>query len=148
LTKYLLKLDNLDTDHGYDLPNEDLTSSAVYPPMQSIKLEYFQGYPQVINIIASSNPCVDITVQDVLRNIHKNLRMPIQNSEIIQLSLKEQAEIEDAFKERCKADEERRKGPCRIDFLCGRDRLQILPKFPPDPASVFPTPALQPTTSL
>jgi len=144
LTKYLLKLDNLDTDHGYDLPNEDLTSSAVYPPMQSIKLEYFQGYPQVINVIASG----DITVQDVLRNIHKNLRMPIRDRELIPLSLEERAEIEDAFEERCKSDEERRKGPCRIDFLRGRDWLRILPKFPSDCASVFPTPTLQPTTSL
>jgi uncharacterized protein DUF6699 len=116
--------------------------------MQSINLEYFQGYPQVINIIASSDPCVDITVQDVLRSIHKNLRMPIQNSDIIQLSLREQIKIEDAFKERCTTDEERRKGPCRIDFLYGRDRLQILPKFPSDGASVFPTPPLRPTTSL
>jgi uncharacterized protein DUF6699 len=136
LTKYLLKLDNLDIDHGYDLPNEDLTSSTVYPPMQSIKLEYFQEYPQVINIIASR----DITVQDVLRNIHKNLRMPIRDRELIPLSLEERAEIEDGFEERCSTDEERRKGPCRIDFLRGRDRLRILPKFPSDGAL--------PTTSL
>jgi uncharacterized protein DUF6699 len=132
LTKYLLKLDDLDTDHDYNLPNEEITFSAVYPHIQSLKLEYFQGYPEVINIIASSNPRIGITVQDVLRNIHKNLGMPIRDSEITSLSLEERAEINHAFKERYKTDEERRKGLCRIDFLCGRDRLRILPKFPTD----------------
>jgi uncharacterized protein DUF6699 len=107
--------------------------------MQSINLEYFKGHPQIVNVIASSNPRVGITVQDVLRNIHENLGVPIRDSEIISLSLEEQAEINRAFKERCKTDEERRKGLYRIDFLCGRDRLRILPKFPSDDVLVFPT---------
>ncbi len=108
--------------------------------MQSLKLEYFKGYPQVVNAIAPSNPRVGITVQDVLKNIHKHLGAPIRDNEIISLSLEEQAEIKHAFKERCKTDEERRKGLYRIDFLCGRDRLRILPKFPSDRALVFPAP--------
>jgi len=116
--------------------------------MQSLKLEYFQGYPRVVDIIVASNPRVGITVQDVLINIHKNLGMPIRDSEIISLNLEGRAEIKHAFKERCKTDEERRKGLRRIDFLCGRDRLRILPKFPSDGASVSPMHGPQSTTSL
>jgi hypothetical protein len=150
LTKYFLKLEiNGPLDHDYDLPKEDITSPAVYPQMQSLKLEYFRGCPQIISIEASSDPRVGITVQDVLRKIHEDLRMPLRNHEFSLLGLEERAAIRDAFEERCKIDEERRKGPCRIDLLRGRDRLQILPKFPSDGALVHPTaPALQPAKSL
>jgi hypothetical protein len=151
LTKYFLKLEiNGPLDQDYDLPKEDITSPAVYPHMQSLKLEYFRGCPQVISIKASSDPRVGITVQDVLRKIHEDLRMPLRNHEYSLLGLEERAATRDAFEERCKIDEERRKGPCRIDFLRGRDRLRILPKLPSsDGTLVHPTtPALQPAKSL
>ena len=105
--------------------------------------------PQVISIEASSDTRVGITVQDVLRKINEDLRMPLRNHEFSLLGLEERAAIRDAFEERCKVEDERRKGPCRIDFLRGRDRLQILPKFPSDGALLHPTtPALQHTKSL
>jgi len=149
LTKYFLKLEiNGPPDHDYDLQKEEITSPAVYPHTQSLKLEYFRGCPQVINIKAFSDPRVGITVQDVLRKIHEDLRMPLRNHEFGLLGLEGRAAIRKAFEERCKIDEEHRKGPCRIDFLRGRDRLQILPKFPSDGALVHPTtPALQPVKS-
>lgn len=148
MTKYFLKLGP--PDHDYDLPKEEITSPAVYPHVQSLKLEYSRGCPQVISIKASSDPHVGITVQDVLRNLHEDLGMPLRNHEFSPLGREERAAIRDAFEERCEVDEERRKGPCRIDFLRGRDRLQILPKFPSsDGALVHPTtPTLQPATSL
>jgi hypothetical protein len=150
LTKYLLKLEiNGPLDHDYDLPKEDITSPAVYPHMQSLKLEYFRGCPQVISIKAFSDPRVGVTVQDVLRKIHGDLRMPLHNHEFSLLSLEERAAARDAFEERCKIDEERRKGPCRIDFLRGRDRLRILPKILSDDALVHPTtPGLRPAKSM
>lgn len=129
MTKYLLKLDiNGPIDHDYDLIKEEITSPAVYPQIQSLKLEYFRWCPQVIRIKAFSDPRVGITVQDVLRGIHEDLRVPLRSHEFSLLGLDEQAAVKDAFEERCKNDEERRKGPCRIDLLRGRDRLQILPK--------------------
>lgn len=76
--------------------------------------------------------------------------MPLRNHEFSPLGREERAAIRDTFEERCEIDEGRRKGPCRIDFLRGRDRLQILPKFPTsDGALVCPTtPTLQPAKSL
>lgn len=143
LTKYFLKLEiDGPLDHDYDLPKEDITSPAVYPHVQSLDLEYFQRCPQIISIKAFGDPHVCITVQDVLRKIHEDLRTPLRNHEFGLLGIEERAAIRDAFEERCKIDEERRKGPCRIDFLPGRDRLQILPKFPSDSALVHPTTTL------
>lgn len=145
MTKYFLKLEiNGPLDHDYDLPKEDITSPAAYPRMQSLKLEYFRGCPQVI-IKASGDPLVGITVEDVLRKIHEDLKMPIRNHEFSLFSLEERGAIRDTFEERCRVDEDRRKGPCRIDFLRGRDRLQVLPKFPSDGALVHTNaPTLQP----
>jgi hypothetical protein len=150
LTKYFLKLEiNGPLDHDHDLPKEDITSPAVYPYMQSLKLEYFRGCSQVISIKASSDPRVGITVQDVLRKIREDLRIPLRNHEFGLLGLEERAAVRDGFEGRCKIDEERRKGPCRIDLLHGRDRLQILPKVPSDGGLAHPTmPTLQPAKSL
>ena len=77
-------------DHDYDLPKEELTSSAVYPPMLSLKLESRQGYPQVINIEASGDSRdAGVTVQDVLRTIHEDLRMPFSRHELSKLGAEE-----------------------------------------------------------
>jgi hypothetical protein len=90
LSTYLLKLEMTESvDHDYYLPKEDLTSSAVYPPMLSIKLESRQGYPQVINIEASDcSQGFGVTVQDVLRTIHENLRMPVLTHELSRLGVR------------------------------------------------------------
>lgn len=152
LTKYLLKLEiNGPLDHDYDLQKEEITSPAVYPHMQSLKLEYFRCSTQYISVRASSEPRIGITVQDVLRETHEDLRMPLRSHEFSLLGPEERAAVREAFEERCEIDEERRKGPCRIDLLRGRDRLQILPKFPSNGALVRPqatTPAPQPQNPL
>ena len=48
------------------------------------------------------------------------------------------------------SDEEPRNGPRRVDYLNGRDRLQILPKFSPDGSISLPTSTLRtlPGTSV
>jgi hypothetical protein len=145
LSKYLLKLDisNQPVNHTYDLPDEELTSPAVNPPLSSLKLENHQGYPQIITIQSSSV----ITVQDVLKTIHEDTRKQSHTREWIRLSAEERAAIVDAFRERCKTEEELGQGPCRIDYLRGRDRLQILPKLSPDgemlPAPIIPEEVLR-----
>ncbi len=132
----------------YDLPKEDMNSPAVYPHTQSLRLVYFQGYPQVISIDASSgSQGADITVQDVLRMIHEDLRKPSSKRELGTFARGEQNAIRDIFRKRCNSEEERSKGLYRIDYLRGRDRLQILPRLPLDGASV-PTPVTQPSDIL
>jgi hypothetical protein len=150
LTKYLLKLETTEsTDHDYDLPNEELTSPAVYPPMVSLKLENCQGYPQTINVEASSEPRgTSVTVQDVLRTTNEVLSVLLSKRELDSLGVKERTALRASFKKRCKTEEERSKGPRRIDHLGGRDRLQILPKHSSDgsvllPSSAPSTPALR-----
>ena len=135
-------------DHDYDLPKEELTSSAVYPPMLSLKLENCQGYPRTVNVEASSDVRgADITVQDVLRTIHEDLRIPFSKRELNKLGVEERTAIRATFKERCKSEEELSKGPRRIDHLGGRDRLHILPRLPPEGA-LLPTPTLPSTEFL
>jgi hypothetical protein len=146
LTKYNLKLDSL--DHDYDLPKEELSSPAVHPPMPFLKLESSQGYPQAINIGAfGDSQGADLTVQDVLRAIHEDLRKPCSKHEFNRLSIEERALIRAAFKERCSTVDQRSDSMRKIDYLRGRDRLQILAKLPPDSA-LLPTPTLQPAEFL
>jgi hypothetical protein len=146
LTKYNLKLEmNDSSDHDYGIPKEDINSPAVYPPMLSLKLESHQGYPQIITAEASSDTqSVGITVQEVLRTLREDLRMPFPRRELSKLGAEERAGINAAFRERCKSEEELSKGPRRIDHLGGRDRLQILPKLGPDGRELIPTSTLPP----
>jgi hypothetical protein len=149
LTEYLLKLEITESpDYDYDLPKEDLTSPAVYPHMHSLELEYFLGYPQVISIDASSDyPGAYVTVEDVLKTMHEDLRKPSYRREVGIIARGDQTSIRAAFNERCKTEEDLSKCPCRIDYLCGRDRLQILPRHPLDGA-LLPMPTLPPAGFL
>ena len=125
LAKYNLKLGVADSaDQDYDLSKEELTSSAVYPPMRLLRLENCLGYPHTISIESYNK---GVTVQNVLRTMHEDLRMRIPPREFYKLSAEERAAIDAGFGERYTSEEELGKGPRRIDFLCGRDRLQILP---------------------
>ena len=140
LTKYNLKLEMANSvDQDYDLPAEELTSPAVHPPMLSLKLENCQGYPHTINVGISNE---GVTVQDVLRTIHEDLRTPLSKREIHDLRGERGSTVRIAFRERCKTEDERGKGPHRIDYLGGRDRLQVLPKLTPD-GTLLPISAFQ-----
>ncbi len=133
------------SDYDYGLPYEEISAPAVYPHAQSLRLEYFQGYPQVISIDASSDSQgAEITVQDVLRVIHEDMRKASSKRELGTFARIEQTAIRDTFRKRCKSEEERSKGLYRIDYLRGRDRLQILPRLPLDGAS-YPIPVIQPS---
>ena len=143
-------------NHGYNLPNEEMNSPAVHPPMLSLKLENHQGYPQIITAEASSDArgVVGVTVEEVLRALHEDLQMISSRRELIKLGADERVGINAAYRDRCKSEEELAKGPRRIDHLGGRDRLQILPKFGPDaasdlvPTSTLPAPALRTAETL
>jgi hypothetical protein len=122
---------NNQPDHDYDLPKEELHSPAMHPPIP-VTLENHQGYPQSINVHASNDsPDVGTTVQDVLRAINEDVKRPTCKCEWTELRAEERAGIETKFRERCKTEEELGQGPCRIDYLCGRNRLQILSKIFP-----------------
>jgi hypothetical protein len=142
LTKYLLKLETTESpDYDYDISKEEMTSPAVYPHTQTLRLEYFQRYPQVIGVDASSDSQgAEVTVQDVLRTIHEDLRKPSSKRELGTFARGDQTAIRDTFRKRCKSEEERSKGLYRVDYLRGRDRLQILPR-----GTSLPEPATQPS---
>ena len=123
----------------YDLPIEELTSSAVYPPMRLLILENCQGYSHIISIEDYDEV---VTVLDVLRTIHEDLRTRIPTHEFYNLCAEERAAIDAAFGERYTSEEELGKGLRRIDLLGGRDRLQILPKLTFDD-TLFPIVAPQ-----
>jgi len=143
LSKYCLKFDINAVGHDYDLPNEEFTCPAVYPPLSLLRLENHQGYPHPITIDASSRSLsTGITVQDVLRTIHEDLKKPSRGYEWARLDIEERAAVDGAFRERCRARDELAQGPRRIDFLRGRDRLQILPRLAPGP-EILPLHALE-----
>jgi hypothetical protein len=149
LAKYFIKLDISNQSGGGDddlddfgLPQEEITSSAVHPPVLSLKLENHQGYPQDIHIHPSGDPqSVGITVRDVLKTINEDARMISRRREWTKLNAEERIAVDAAFRERCTTEEELGHGPCRIDYLRGRDRLQVLPKLSPD-GEMLPIPTL------
>jgi len=128
LTEYLLRLKITGpVDHDYDLPPEEMTSLAVHPTMFSLILENHQGYPELIHIRASSG--VGVTVEDVLRTIHEELRTPLPRSLLSKLTDVGRYLLNTLFRAGPKI-KQRGVGPCRFDHLRGRDRLQVLPKHP------------------
>jgi len=149
LSKYYLTLDisNQGVDHDFDLPIEELNSPAVHPPLYSLKLENHQGYPQSITLQVPSDSPSGITVQDALKTINEDVRKPSRRREWIKLSVEERAAVDGSFRERCRTEEELGQGPCRIDYLRGRNRLQILPRLSPEgemlPAPIIPEDVLR-----
>jgi hypothetical protein len=104
------------------------------------QLEGHEGYPQTITVEASvDSRGIGVTVQDVLRTIHENMRMPFPGRELSELGVEERAGINAT--ETCKSEEELINGPrtSRIDHLGGRDKIQILPKLRPM-AAISPLP--------
>jgi hypothetical protein len=108
--------------------------------MPSLTLESHQGYPQPISVQPSDDtPGVGVTVHDVLRAIHEDMRKPSPRRIWSKLSNAERALINASFKERCKTEEQLSKGPSQFDHLRGRDRLLIFPKLSPD-GTLLPPP--------
>lgn len=128
------------------------TPLAVYAPMLSLKLERRQGYPQgpqLITIEASGDSRGGVIVQDVLRIIHEDLRIPFPRHELRNLGVEGRVEINTAFGEGCKSEEEElSKIPRKILHLGSWDRLQILPRLWPDGSVLLPTLAIPSMDSL
>jgi len=141
LSKYFIELDisSQSIDRDYNLPNEELTSPAVHPPMPSLKLDNYQGYPQSIDVQASSDSPGVVTVQDVLKAIHEDLKKPSRRREWNKLDAGGQEAVDAAFRRRGTTEEELGQGLCRIDYLRGRNRLQVFPKLSPD-GEMLPAP--------
>jgi len=129
LMERLLKLEFREfVDPDYGLPEEDLTSPAVRPPVPELVLENRQGYPQRIGISASGGSSAAVTVEDVLDQIHEVLRRPSTKYLWDRICDKGQKTLITAsFRKRNTTEEERGKGLYAYDYLCGRDRLQIVP---------------------
>jgi hypothetical protein len=141
LAKYLLQLDivSQSVEHDYDLPIEELTSPAVHPPMPLIRLESHQGYPQLITVQASSDSLVGVTVQDVLKAIHEDVRKLSRRREWTRLNAEDRLAVDEAFRDRCGTEEELAQGPRRVDYLRRRNRIQIFPKLSPE-GEMLPAP--------
>lgn len=108
--------------------------------MPSLTLESHQGYPQLISVQPSNDsPGVGVTVHDVLRAIHEDMKKPSPRRAWSKLSHEERAVINASFKERCKSEEQLSKGPCRFDHLRGSDKLLIFPKLSLD-GTLLPPP--------
>ena len=132
LKKYLLKLDiTQPVEHDHELPPEELSSSAVHPPVHILVLDNDQGYPRNINVRASEEGSdVGITVEDVVRAISTDLRASSSQREWAALNEDRRREVEETFENRARTEEDRSGGLRKIDYLSGRNRLQIFPKLP------------------
>ena len=130
--KYLLKFDiNQPLDHDFGLPTEEFFSSAVHPPVHVLILENEQGLPQNIEVQASDKGSgIGVTVEDVLKCIGVDLRKSSSQREWAALNEDVRREVEDAFEDRATTEEERSGGLRRIDYLRGRNRLQVFPRHP------------------
>ena len=128
--EYFLKFDiaSQPLDHDFGLPTEAILSSAVHPPVHMLVLENEQGLPQNIEVMASDNGSgLGVTVKDVLITIGAELRIFSNRSEWVTLDEDTRREVEDSFKNRA-GTENTASDLQRIDYLHGRNRLQIFPK--------------------
>ncbi|KAH9172743.1 hypothetical protein EDB89DRAFT_1963419 [Lactarius sanguifluus] len=132
LSKYLLKFDiSQPPDHDFGLPTEEYFSSAVHPPVHVLILENEQGLPQNIEVQASDKGSgIGVTVEDVLKAIGADLRKSSSQREWAALNEDIRRLVEDAFEDRAQTEEERSGGLRRIDYLRGRNRLQVFPRHP------------------
>ena len=127
---YFLKFDiaSQPLDHDFGLPTEVFLSSAVHPPVHILVLENEQGLSQNIAVQASDEGSgFGVTVKDVLKTIGVNLRISSNQRELATLDEDTRREVEDAFKNRART-EGIASDLRRIDYLRGRNRLQIFPK--------------------
>jgi hypothetical protein len=86
--------------------------------MPSLKLESHQRYPQIITAeVPSDIRSVGVTVQEVLRRLHEDVKMPFPRRGLSKLGAEERTGINAAIGERCKSEEELSKGPRGIDYL-------------------------------
>jgi len=153
LMKYLLKIDitTQSVEHDFGLPPEEFFSSAVHPPVYELKLENDQGYPQNIEVRASDRESsAGVTVEDVLKTISTDLRKSSSQREWAALNEDTRREVEEAFEDRARTEEDRSGGLRRIDYLRGRNRLQIFPKhaLPEDNEISQPLPSARPLDNL
>ena len=128
--EYFLKFDiaSQPLDHDFGLPTEAILSSAVHPPVHMLVLENEQGLPQNIEVMASDNGSgLGVTVKDVLITIGAELRIFSNRSEWVTLDEDTRREVEDSFKNRA-GTENTASDLQRVDYLRGRNRLQIFPK--------------------
>ncbi|KAH9953161.1 hypothetical protein BC827DRAFT_170174 [Russula dissimulans] len=95
--------------------------------MLSLILENHQGYPEPIHIWASSG--VGVTVEDVLRTIHEELRMPLPRSRLTKL-FNVGRYLLNGLVHAGRRTKQQDIASCRFEHLGGRDRLQVLPKHP------------------
>jgi len=133
LKKYLLKFDlsTQPVDHDWGLPQEEFLSPAVHPPVYVLLLENDQGYPHNIEVHASDKEStVGITVEDVLRIVGTDLRKSSSQREWAALNDDTRREVEEAFEDRARTEEDRSGGLRKIDYLRGRNRLEVFPKHP------------------
>jgi hypothetical protein len=130
--KYLLTIDiTQPVDHDFGLTPEDFGSSSVHPPVPMLVLETDQGHPRNINVHASDEGSdIGVTVEDVLRAISTDLRATSIQREWAALNEERRREVEETFEDRARTEEDRSGGLRKIDYLRGRNRLQIFPKHP------------------
>jgi hypothetical protein len=94
-------------------------------------LDNDQGYPRNINVRASEEGSeVGITVEDVVKTISADLRASSSQREWAALNEDRRREVEETFENRARTEEDRSGGLRKIDYLRGRNRLQIFPKHP------------------
>jgi hypothetical protein len=131
LMKYLLAIDiaTQSMDHDFLLPPEEFHSAAVHPPVYVLVLENEQGYPQNIEVHAADKD-IGITVEDVLKTVSTDLRKSSSQREWAALNEDARREVEEAFEDRARTEEDRSGGLRKIDYLRGRNKLQIFPKHP------------------
>jgi len=91
-----------------------------------------QEHPHITVEATVDSRGISVAIQDVLRTIHEDMRIPFPGRKLSELGVEERAGIDATFGETCKSEEELSKGPRRIDHLGGRDKIQVLLKLAPD----------------
>lgn len=128
LTEYLLKLDITSPPHDFNfgLPAKDLLSSAVRPPARTQILTHKRCHQQNPGVQLSDKwSGVGVTVEDVLKIVGANPRLSPSHRKWSDQGDDGRRDVEAAFEDRGRAEDERGGDIRHIDYLGGRNRLQI-----------------------
>lgn len=107
-------------------PEQELMQFATNPPLTHLKI-VFDDLPECPCYI-QQDPMCPITLKDVLFKIHCHVHTPITMTDFACLNPRAQAQVSNAFTERCQAipincTAERASGVKRVDYLLGKTRL-------------------------
>ncbi|KAI0353910.1 hypothetical protein OH77DRAFT_1406291 [Trametes cingulata] len=106
----------------------DLTRFACEPPVQHMRL-FHAALPWYIDVEVNANPS-GVTLYDLFLAIQNHMLSPIEYGDFYNNEMNNDVrdQIAIAWADRCRSEEERSRGVCKVDYLMGKYIMEGLQK--------------------